>query len=141
MSTTSGAWVRRARLAAAEGMPMPTKHTVPFFRRRAASIVMISVGAYCRFVPSGIGDFPLARRDDARRFHEFHMVLRAQHVLLHPGGEALAVLRDAVPRLAEGVVAPVVAVGVARMRAVGHHAYGREHPVGQQARVHRRVEL
>src|SRR6476661_4777569 len=98
MSTTSGACVRRARFAAADGMPMPTKQTVPFSRRRAASIVMISVGVYWTLVPSGMGGFPLARRRDAGGLHELRVVLGAQHVLLHPGGEGLAILGDAVPR-------------------------------------------
>src|SRR6185503_10045322 len=106
MRTTSGACVRRARLAAADGMPMPTKHTVPFFRRRAASIVMISVGVYWTLTPSGIG-FPcgldpglrrgdtFARRRDAGRLHELRVALRSHHVLLHPREERVALLRDA----------------------------------------------
>jgi hypothetical protein len=36
----------RGRFAAAEGMPMPTKQTMPLRSRRAASMVMISVAVY-----------------------------------------------------------------------------------------------
>src|SRR5471032_3171624 len=103
MRTTSGAWVRRARLAAAEGMPIPTKHTVPFFRRRAASMVMISLGVYAA---SGIGRVPPGRRD-AGRLEKFLVVFRAEDVLLHPCEERVAVARYRVPRLAERVVAAV----------------------------------
>ena len=39
-----GACVRRARLQAAEGAPMPTKHTSLLFKAREATIVIISVG-------------------------------------------------------------------------------------------------
>jgi hypothetical protein len=39
----SGACVSRARFAAVDGNPMPTKHTAPFFSSRAAAMVMISV--------------------------------------------------------------------------------------------------
>jgi hypothetical protein len=39
-----GAWVRRARLQAADGWPMPTKHTSSFFSARAAATVIISFG-------------------------------------------------------------------------------------------------
>jgi hypothetical protein len=38
-----GAWVRRARLQAADGMPMPTKHTSLDLRAREAATVIISV--------------------------------------------------------------------------------------------------
>src|SRR5215208_5700313 len=100
MSTTSGACVSRARFAAADGMPMPTKQTVPSFRRRAASMVMISVGLYS-CAPSAIGHL-VARRRDARALHEFLVRLRAHDVFLHPFQERLALPRDRVPCLAEG---------------------------------------
>src|SRR5258708_36699730 len=106
MRTTSGAWVRRARFAAAEGMPIPTKHTVPFFRRRAASMVMISVDVY---LASAIDRIP-GDRSDAGGLEESRVVAGAEHVLLHPREERVAVARDRIPRLAEGVVAAVVAV-------------------------------
>src|SRR6185369_2304017 len=163
MSTTSGACVSRARLAAAEGMPMPTKHTVPFFRRRAASMVMISVAVYSVVLVSGmfVEDWvpafagttasPPSRDDsllvcglrgsDADGFHEFGMILRPHDVLLHPRAERFALARDRVPGLAERVVAAVIAVRVAGMRAVGHVAHGTQHPVRQEARIHRRFEV
>src|SRR6478736_2125971 len=108
MSTTSGACVRRARFAAAEGMPMPTKQTVPSLSRRAASMVMISVEVYSScWAVSGIHHL-LLRRGDAGRLHEFRMRRRADHMLRHPLRERLAILGDAVPGLAEGVVAAIV---------------------------------
>src|SRR3981081_2685675 len=103
--TTPGACVRRARFAAADGMPIPTKHTVPFFRRRAASMVMISLGVYSMFVSAT--DSPLipgdaaSRRNDAHRSQESFVVFGAEHVLLHPREERVAVARDRVPGLAE----------------------------------------
>jgi hypothetical protein len=39
-----GAWLSRARLAAADGMPMPTKQTSSLRNARAAAMVIISVG-------------------------------------------------------------------------------------------------
>jgi len=38
----SGAWVSRARFAAVDGNPIPTKQTAPFFSSLAAAMVMIS---------------------------------------------------------------------------------------------------
>src|SRR5262249_46743856 len=42
----AGAWVSRARLQAADGMPMPTKQTSVGLSARDAAIVIISVGVY-----------------------------------------------------------------------------------------------
>ena len=42
MSVMFGACVNRARLQAAEGMPMPTRHTSSFFSARAAATIIIS---------------------------------------------------------------------------------------------------
>ena len=39
----SGAWVRRARLQAADGMPMPTKQMSLLRSERAAAIVITSL--------------------------------------------------------------------------------------------------
>jgi hypothetical protein len=44
ISVTSGAWVNRARLHAADGAPIPTKHTSSLLNARAAVIVIISAG-------------------------------------------------------------------------------------------------
>src|SRR6185437_16411503 len=148
MSTTSGACVRRARLAAADGIPMPTKHTMPLRSRRAASMVMISVAVYAVWTASGMnrsvvpGDSgtrvgPRLHGDDnVQRLQELRVVLRPQHVLLHPREERLAIARDRIPRLAERVVADVVAVRVARVRAERNLAHRGKRPVRQQARVH-----
>ena len=43
INTTSGEDVSRARLAALDGRPIPTKHTEPLLRRRAAATVIISL--------------------------------------------------------------------------------------------------
>src|SRR5829696_10568736 len=108
MSTTSGACVSRARFAAADGMPMPTKQTVPSFRRRAASMVMISVGVKVSgttacSLSSTMGCVP-GTCPDLRRLHEFLVRLRSHDVLLHPFQEGVALPRDRVPCLAERVV-------------------------------------
>src|SRR6185295_18588711 len=42
----SGAWVRRARLHAADGAPMPTKQTSLLLSARDATMVIISVGVH-----------------------------------------------------------------------------------------------
>jgi len=44
MSVIPGAWVGRARLQAADGMPMPTKQMSESRSVRAAATVIISVG-------------------------------------------------------------------------------------------------
>ena len=74
--------VRRARFAAAEGTPMPTKHTQPSQSMRAAATVIISSG--------GVGcerssRAPAAGEAAAERAQELRVVARAQHVALHPG--------------------------------------------------------
>src|SRR6188474_2442373 len=50
-----GACVRRAKFAAADGMPMPTKQTSSLLSARAAATVIISFGVYwvivCRSCP------------------------------------------------------------------------------------------
>ena len=54
-------------------------------------------------------------------------------VLLHPGGEAVAVGGDLVPFDIGGVVADIVAVRVGRMRAARHHGNGGDRPGRQDA--------
>lgn len=44
--TALGACVRRARLAAVDGIPIPTKHTAPSRNMRTAAMVMISSDVY-----------------------------------------------------------------------------------------------
>src|SRR5688500_5952626 len=132
MRTTSGAWVRRARLAAADGMPIPTKQTVPFFSRRAASIVMISVGVYA--IASGMGRLQLGDAD-FRGHEESGMVLRSEDMPAHPREKRIPVARNGIPLLAERVIAAVVAVRIARMRARGHTAHRGKHPMRKEARV------
>src|ERR1700683_4350798 len=99
MSTVSGACVRRARLAAALGSPMPTKQVAPLRILRAAAMVIISSAVY--FV-SGMGDRLL------QTALEFVKILGSEHVLLHPRLKGLALARDGVPLLVEGVIARII---------------------------------
>ena len=59
MSTRSGACVRRARLAAVLGRPMPTKQAVPPRSARAAATVIISSAVQA---PAGTRHDTAARR-------------------------------------------------------------------------------
>src|SRR5580704_2086952 len=107
----SGAWVRRARLQAADGAPMPTKHTSVFLSAREAAIVIISVDVWlCVMVALSMPREPLALggKDLGPLF---------EHVGLHPGQESVAVARDRVPFLVIGVVALVVALRIGGVRA------------------------
>src|SRR6187397_2360711 len=77
MRTRLGACVRRARLQAALGSPMPTKHTCPSRSNRAAATVIISSREYsvtvafrCR-VPRAYfaGGTPLVRSEERTFAH------------------------------------------------------------------------
>src|SRR5690349_2606049 len=92
-----GAWVRRARLAAVLGRPMPTKQTAPSRSARAAATVIISSAVQ----PLSSGISP-------------------HHVLRHPPDEGVAIPADRVPPLVEVVVPGRVPVRVRGMRAPGH---------------------
>src|SRR6516165_5533049 len=116
-----GAWVRCARLHAADGAPMPTKHTSSFFSARAAATVIISAALWT----SVMADLalPALAGMDAERFRAF-----GQDILLHPGEEALPLARDRVPGDVIGVVAHVVALGIGRMGAAGDDRDGADDP-------------
>src|SRR6516165_5899133 len=110
MRTRSGAWVRRARLQAALGSPMPTKHTAPLRSCRAAVTVIISSLLYSGALMRG-------SRGDAERAQERRMIGQAEHVAVHPRAEGGAVARDLIPCEVEGVVARIVTVCVGRIGA------------------------
>src|SRR5262249_31543069 len=123
----SGAWVSRARLAAALGKPMPTKQTVPLASWRAAATVIISSAV---------------KPSSAMRGHlGLAIELRAvEHVALHPGGERVALARDGVPGLVEAAVAAIVVMDVGRSRATRSVADRVHHPPRQHAAIDRRTE-
>src|SRR6266852_963044 len=99
-----GAWVRRARLHAADGWPMPTKQTSVDLRAREAATVIISAGVKLSVISGTCG----GEAEPAALFGERLRPL-VEHVGLHPGQEAVAVARNDVPFLVIGVVALVVA--------------------------------
>src|SRR3954454_6524420 len=110
---------RRARFAAVDGRPIPTKHcglpaaaSAP--RRRAALTIISSSVVY-----SGI---------DAHALAVLGEVGCADDVLVDPGDERVAVLRDGIPRFVEAVVADREAHGKAGMGTVGNVAHRADHP-------------
>src|SRR5579871_5162918 len=106
MSVTCGAWLSRARFAAALGMPMPTKQTVSLVNCRAAAIVMISSAEK---PSSGTGH--LLRRGIYARL-ELREVLRRHDMALHPDKETVSLAGNVIPRLVEAVVALVEALRI-----------------------------
>src|SRR5947209_2878600 len=131
----SGACVRRARLQAAEGMPMPTKQMSLLRSARAAAIVIISVAlkaisssfgrVFARRLRRLAGIFARRLRRLAcgalpSRMHRESLRPLLEYVRLHPRQEAVAVAGNGVPRLVIGVVALVVAVRIGGMCAAGN---------------------
>src|SRR3981081_94982 len=125
----SGACVRRARLQAADGMPMPTKQTSLLLRARAAAIVIISVGVWVSGMMLSLnrGEPPALGREGVRALVE--------HVCLHPGEEAVAVARDRVPLLVIGIVALVVALRIGGIRAARNADHCGHGPGRQDHRI------
>src|SRR3954471_13207220 len=96
MSTGSIGYRRRARFAAVDGRPIPTKHCgLPAAARaprcRAALTIISSSVVF-----SGI---------DAHALAVLGEVGGADHVLVDPGDKRVPVLRDGIPRLVKTVVA------------------------------------
>src|SRR6185312_16077309 len=118
----SGAWVNRATLQAAEGAPMPTKHTSSFDSARAAAIVIISSG-----VKSGMPQLlhPLGE----------HLGADVEHVGAHPGIEGAPVGGDLVPVEIAPVVAGVIAMSVGGVGAAGHYRDGAHRKARQHAGI------
>src|SRR5713226_8796750 len=107
MSVMSGACVSRARLQATDGAPMPTKHTSSFFSARAAAMAIISAVEYS-MAPLRL----LVWRTGTPVTY-----IGGKNTLPHPAEKRLALPRDPVPGGVEGVVAPVIAVGIGWVRA------------------------
>ena len=118
----SGACVRRARLHAALGSPMPTKHT-------ARSQQQPRGGHGHHFVAGRVGSCSPTRRlrEELRHGRGCRARDAASRSL-----EALALARDPSQALIEAIVARVVAV---RRRSgcapPGNHTHGADHPVRQ----------
>src|SRR3982074_1504469 len=141
----SGAWVSRARLQAADGMPMPTKQMSLLRNARAAAMVIISLALWAiasslRRVGSARGLRRLrglavvgTRRlaCGTRGMHGERLRSLLEHVRLHPGEKAVAVAGDRVPGLVKRVVALVVAVRIGWMRPARHPGNGADGPARQ----------
>src|SRR2546430_8272720 len=95
ISPTSGAWLRRARLAAALGRPMPTKQTMLLCSWRAAAMVMISSAVYPRSRTA------LLLRCGFQARLELGEIPGSHHMPGHPCEKRLALAGDIVPRLVE----------------------------------------
>src|SRR6185295_4879589 len=100
-----GACVRRARLQAADGAPMPTKHTSELLSARAATMVIISFGVQVEAATiwADMGEpsaFVLLFVSLGEHAHAAHLGvlaprghLHARH-LAHPGDACAQVRRD-----------------------------------------------
>src|SRR5579872_1123982 len=124
----SGAWVNRARLAAALGNPIPTKQAAPLRSILAAATVIISSGVY---------PFSRMARHSLDASPEAFEVRCPQQVTLDPNLKSLALARDLVPMLIEGVIARVIALRIGRKRATfdftnrAHYPGRQYHGVGR----------
>src|ERR1700690_467388 len=96
---------------------------------REAATVIISSALYCGSAMGRLMRPFTARRNEASP--KFREVRGPKHVTLDPAGKALALARDLVPLLIEGIVAMVITQRVGRKRAAPHFAYGAHHPSGQ----------
>src|SRR6266540_6655001 len=124
MSTRLGAWVRRARLQARFGRPIPTNTTSPSRSSRAATTAIISSGEYGvegrgseAVVHSG-GDLCLrleSRRQAWMLFQVRRSIRDSVHKLIQVRLELVRLARDRFPAHVEVVVAIVVALRVRGM--------------------------
>src|SRR6267143_4050594 len=124
MRTRLGACVRRARLQARFGRPIPTNTTSPSRSSRAATTAIISSGEYGvegrgseAVVHSG-GDLGLGleSRQQARMLFEIGRSIRdSVHELIEVRLEFGRLARDRFPSHVEVVVAIVIALRVRRM--------------------------
>src|SRR6266852_2564345 len=135
-----GACVSRARLQAADGMPMPTKQMSLLRSARAAAIVIISVAlkaiwsSFSRAIVRRLRNLACGTPHPSGMHREGLRPL-VEHVRLYPGEERVAVARDRVPGLIIGVVALVVAVRIGGMRAARHADDGLDGPARQDHRI------
>src|SRR5216683_3834621 len=108
MRTRPGAWVARARLAAALGRPIPTKQVMPSRSARAAETVIMSSDVYGTIIMSS---------------DVYGTVFLPVDVLVQPASEGIAVAADRVPGDVVVVVAHRVVErigGVSPARHLGH---------------------
>src|SRR5213078_2327600 len=120
MSTRFDACVRRARLQARFGRPMPTNTTSPSASSRAATVAIISSGEYSEAVVDS-GAALLSRLEPLQ---QARLLLHILDAALHPVDELVQVVcqlrtvaRDRFPADIEVVVAVVVPLRVRRMRS------------------------
>src|SRR5215469_18439160 len=111
MSVMSGAWMKRARFAAAEGRPIPTKQTSSLRSARAAAIVIISLDCQFSVINLFLCGLPVRRADALCK----HFRPLFQDVRPHPGKKRLALTRNGIPGDVEGVVALVIALRIGRI--------------------------
>src|SRR4029079_10229778 len=104
MSVMPGACVRRARLHAADGSPIPTKHTSSFPKHRAAATVINSSGVY--FISC-----------DSRGVRGEGFRTAAYDMFVDPCAERLAVAGDGIPGKIERIVPLIVSVRIRRKRS------------------------
>jgi len=129
---------RRARLAAAEGRPMPTKQTHPSHSRRAAATVIISSRVHGVVTEgSSLRAVPAPAPSEAGRHGGRLSGARAGH----PRAERARSREIAFPRRVERVVARRSSSGRTRVGPAGHATRCGDHPVRQHERVHRRAEV
>src|SRR4030081_1797432 len=134
----SGAWVSRARLQAADGMPMPTKQMSALRSARAAAIVIISVALWAIRTSFRRVDFVRRLRRlacDVRSVHGESFRSLLQHVRFHPGEKTVAVAGDRVPGLIVSIVARIIAVRVGGMRTTRHAGNRPDRPARQDHRI------
>src|SRR5690348_12851659 len=87
-STSPGAWVRRARLAAVLGSPMPTKQTARSCNARAAATVIISSADQLMPVLASLrADMRHKRAPLADSLADARSCRHPQDVVGHPGAE------------------------------------------------------
>src|SRR6266545_7825116 len=139
MSTRFGAWVRRARLQARFGKPMPTNTTSPSASSRAATVAIISSGEYSvTVIDSGAALFTRLEPLEQPRLlrHILGATLHAVDELVEVVCQLGAIARNRFPADIEIVIAIVVPLRVRRMRAPrldhdGAHDRGRnQRPIG-----------
>src|SRR5579885_1174668 len=129
MRTALGACVRRARLAAALGRPIPTKHTTRSCSIRAAATVIISSAVYsCLAIGLPARPGAARRRDTAPKLRK---IFGREHVALDPSRESIALARDLVPLPIKCIVARIVAHRVRRKSTARDLAHRPDYPSRQ----------
>src|SRR6266568_5743131 len=117
MSTRLGACVRRARLQARLGRPIPTNTTSPSASSRAATLAIISSGVYAAsepvIHPGTKSCFGFESCGQSWVFVQVRRPIRhAAHAVLEVALERVRIARDRLPRDVEIVFAIVVPLRV-----------------------------